>query len=133
MPEARDPFTRTLKGDTCRTARQRIEASLRREGFGVLGVIDVQALFRAALELERPGYTILDTCDLALMHHALESSPSAGLVMPCHIVVRDDGRGGAVVSLIDPERMARALPDSADLAEPVREAGIRLQRALRNA
>ncbi|MEQ1833742.1 MAG: DUF302 domain-containing protein, partial [Candidatus Eisenbacteria bacterium] len=110
MPDTHDPFTRTLKGDSCRTARQRIEASLRREGFGVLGSIDVQAMFRSKLDVESPGYTILEACDPALVFRAMAHSPAAGLVMPCHVVVRDDGEGGSVVSLLDPDRMARTLP-----------------------
>lgn len=126
-------FTRTLPGVACTDARQRIEAALKSEGFGVLTEIDVQATFKAKLNIPFPHYQILGACNPTLAHQALTADPNVGLLLPCNVVVSEDAAGNAVVAIMDPEAMLRAVPHHGRLQDLMHEARERLQRALANA
>lgn len=126
-------LTRTFEGVSHAAARERIEAALKEAGFGVLTEIDVKATFKAKLNLEFPNYVILGACNPTLAHQALSTSPGAGLLLPCNVVVTQDDQGNAVVSIIDPESMLKVMRDASKLTSPMREARERLQQALSKA
>jgi uncharacterized protein (DUF302 family) len=119
-----------LPGVSYEAARQRIEAALKEEGFGVLTQIDVKATFKAKLNADFPNYVILGACNPTLAHQALSTDPSIGLLLPCNVVVTQDDDGNAIVSIIDPQSMLRVVRDASRLEGPMREARERLQRAL---
>jgi uncharacterized protein (DUF302 family) len=123
-------FTRTLTGVSYEAARQRIEAALKSEGFGVLTEIDVKATLKAKLNVDFPNYVILGACNPSLAHQALSTDPGVGLLLPCNVVVTQDDEGNAVVSILDPEAMLKVVRDASKLRGPMREARERLQRAL---
>jgi uncharacterized protein (DUF302 family) len=126
-------FTRTLKGVSYAAARQRIEAALKEEGFGVLTEIDVKATLKAKLNADFRNYVILGACNPTLAHQALSADPGIGLLLPCNVVVTEDDDGNAVVAILDPEAMLKVVPDASKFHAPMREARARLQRALRKA
>lgn len=123
-------FTRTFKGVPFAAARPRIEAALKTEGFGVLTEIDVQATFKAKLQLDYPRYLILGACNPHIAHQALSVDPGIGLLLPCNLVITEDADGDAVITMLDPAAMTRLMPDAVALAAPMQEARERLQRAL---
>ncbi len=133
MLEIEYGFTRTLKGVSYEAARQRIEAALKEEGFGVLTEIDVKATLKAKLNAEFRNYVILGACNPTLAHQALSADLGIGLLLPCNVVVTQDDDGNAVVAILDPESMLQVVPDASKLEGPMREARERLQRALRKA
>ena len=98
-------FTRTLKGVPYEAARQRIEAALKEEGFGILTAIDVKATLKAKLNVDFANYVILGACNPALAHQALSVDPGIGLLLPCNVVVTQDESGNGVVAILDPESM----------------------------
>lgn len=130
MLEIEYGFTRTLKGVSYEAARQRIEAALKEEGFGVLTEIDVKATLKAKLNVDFPSYVILGACNPTLAHQALSTDAGVGLLLPCNVVVRQDDEGNAVVAILDPEAMLKVMRDASKLEAPMREARKRLQRAL---
>jgi uncharacterized protein (DUF302 family) len=85
-------------------AVERVLTELKSEGFGVLCEIDVQATLREKLGAEREPYVILGACNPPLAHEALAAEPELGVLLPCNIVVYEDG-GETHVSAIDAERM----------------------------
>jgi len=123
-------FTRTLKGVSHAAARERIEAALKEEGFGVLTEIDVKATLKAKLNVDYPDYVILGACNPALAHRALSADPGIGLLLPCNVVVARDDDGNTVISILDPESMLKVVPDASRLQDAMHEARERLQRAL---
>jgi uncharacterized protein (DUF302 family) len=108
--------------------RPLVEAALKAEGFGVITEIDVAAVMKAKLGLDRSPYLILGACNPDLAHRALEIDPSVGALLPCNVVIRSEG-DGSVVEAIDPVE-AMHIAESPLLRVVAIEARSRLARAL---
>ncbi len=109
-------------------ARIRIEEELKKEGFGVLTEIDVQATLKKKLDIDYRRYNILGACNPPFAHKALELEREVGLFMPCNVIVYEDDDGKTVVSAMNVEMaMAGIVPGLKPLADAI---GAKLQAAL---
>ncbi|MFB6128899.1 MAG: DUF302 domain-containing protein [Halorhabdus sp.] len=121
------------------TNRYRVDASfdetidavtdaLSEEGFGVLADIDVQEAFETKLDEEFDQYRILGACNPGLAFDALDEEYELGALLPCNVVVYDEGDATGV-SVVDPTEMLSVV-DNDDLEPIVEEATTRLTAAL---
>ena len=106
----------------------RVKEALKAEGFGVLTEIDVRKTMHEKLGAEMEPYIILGACNPPLAHRALTSEPDIGLLLPCNVVVRADGRGSRV-DAADPQAML-GIVGSEQLSEVADEAKQRLLRVI---
>jgi uncharacterized protein (DUF302 family) len=83
-------------------AIERITATLKAEGFGVLTDIDVQATLKTKIGAEMPRYRILGACNPKVAYEALQVEDRLGVLLPCNVIVRDAGDGRTEVAAIDP-------------------------------
>ncbi len=122
-------FSRRLPGVSLGEARARVTEALKQEGFGVLTEIDVQATLRKKLGVDTAPYVILGACNPQLAHQALTQEPGIGLLLPCNVVVAEDG-GDALISAASPRAMFSVVENKAALEAIAGDAEQRLRRAI---
>ncbi len=78
-----------------------VVSALKEEGFGVLTRIDVKETLKEKLDVDFRPYIILGACNPPLAHKALSSDLDVGLLLPCNVIVYENG-DETVVSIVDP-------------------------------
>jgi len=91
-------------------ALEKVSEALKAEGFGILTSIDVKETMKKKLDVNFRKYTILGACNPSLAHKALSARPDVGLLLPCNVIVYDDG-DGTIVNIIDPLSMTNFIQD----------------------
>jgi uncharacterized protein (DUF302 family) len=109
-------------------AIERVTQELAKEGFGVLTEIDVAATLKKKLDLDMPPYRILGACNPQFAHKAIGFEPQIGALLPCNVVVREEG-GKTRVEIMDP-RAVLQLVDRPEIATIAGEVRARLERVL---
>ena len=104
-------------------------SSLAGQGFGILTEIDIQATLKAKLDVDVRAQVILGACRPPLAHSALLAEPSAGLLLPCNVVVRYLDEETTIVEALDPKVIVSLTQNDA-LSDVADEAGRRLAAAL---
>jgi uncharacterized protein (DUF302 family) len=110
-------------------AEASVRAALAGEGFGVLTEIDVAAVFRAKLDIERGALKILGACSPRFAYDALERDADAALVLPCNVALEAIDEHTTRVTIADPSLLMPA-PELADLTEGARSRLVRVLAAL---
>lgn len=111
-------------------AVERTRTALKEEGFGVLTEIDVQRTIKEKLGKDFRPYVILGACNPSLAHRALQAELAIGLLLPCNVVVYDNGDGTSTVEAMNPEAALGIVGDNPGVFQVAREATQRLQRAV---
>ncbi len=114
------------------TALEKVTAALKAEGFGVLTNIDVKETMKKKLDADFRKYTILGACNPPLAHKALTARPDVGLLLPCNVIVYEEG-DATLVNIIDPLSMTNFIQDPAleSVAEEARQRLKRVSEAIR--
>lgn len=109
-------------------AVEKTKAALKTVGFGVLTEIDVKKTLKEKLNADFRRYTILGACNPPLAHKALTTDFEIGLLLPCNVVVYEEGEG-SVIRIMDPQAVLgiAKIESLAPLAADVRS---RLEKAL---
>ena len=120
-------FSTTVSMDVDR-AIERVTDELKKEGFGVLTTIDVQDTLKKKLDVQFKRYTILGACNPPFAHQALEAEEEIGLLLPCNVIVYEQG-DRTTVAAFDPMIMSTILekPGIQPIAEQVKQ---RLERVI---
>lgn len=108
------------------SALEKVTDALKAEGFGILTSIDVKETMKKKLDVDFRRYTILGACNPPLAHKALAARPDVGLLLPCNVIVYEEGNT-TVVNIIDPISMTNFIQDQS-LAAVAEEARQRLKR-----
>ena len=124
-------ITRRISGATLASARERVTTTLKEEGFGILTEIDVQGTLEKKLGVHMEPYVILGACNPKLAHAALTKEPAIGLLLPCNVVVAQDGKD-VVISAASPRAMFAVVGDATanGISQIAEEAEAALRRAL---
>jgi uncharacterized protein (DUF302 family) len=122
LQQHRYGFGRIVSGSPAEV-EARVTEALKARGFGVLTRIDVAATLKAKLGEEMPPYVILGACNPPLAHRAISSEPEIGLLLPCNVIVYQDGDGQTHVAAMDPAPVLELVdnPQVAPVAQQVRQ------------
>ena len=102
-------------------AVDQVVTRLKVSGLGVLTTIDIQATLKKKLGVEFPRYVILGACNPTLALDALQVENKIGTMLPCNVIVRDNGEGRTEVAAVDPVSSMQAVdnPKLANVAATV--------------
>ncbi len=114
-------FNKTLKGDF-NNIIEKVTASLKSEGFGVLTEIDVKETLKKKLDVDFKKYKILGACNPAFAYKALQAEDKIGSMLPCNVTVIEQENGEIEVAAVDPVASMQAIlnPSLAGVANEVR-------------
>jgi uncharacterized protein (DUF302 family) len=114
-------------------AEEKTIEALKTEGFGVLTEIDVQAVLKKKIDMDRKAYKILGACNPVIANEVLNIEPDVGLLLPCNVVLRELDNGKINISIIDPEAMFIVVNNDQvkDKVAEVKEKFIRLMKLLK--
>ncbi len=80
----------------------RVIDALKKEGFGVLSEIDIQATLKKKLDVDFRKYKILGACNPPFAYKALQIEDNIGLLLPCNLIIQEAPDGSISVAAIDP-------------------------------
>jgi uncharacterized protein (DUF302 family) len=107
----------------------RVTEELKKEGFGILTEIDVQATLKKKLDVDFRSYKILGACNPPFAYRALQAEHNIGLMLPCNVIVQDTGDGKSEVAAIDP-LVAMSGVDNPALGPIATEIATKLKRVI---
>ena len=112
--------SKTVKGDYNKVI-DKITGLLKDEGFGVLTEIDVKETLKKKLDVDFKPYKILGACNPEFAHQAFQAEDKIGALLPCNVIVIDQGEGNIEVAIMDAEAMMKQVgnPDLEKIAGEV--------------
>ena len=87
-------------------AVEKTRDELKKEGFGVATELDVKKTIKKHLDVDFDRYIILGACNPPFAYKALQEERDIGLMMPCNLVVYEDGGNVFVASVLPTQTMA---------------------------
>ncbi len=115
-------FSKKVKG-AFEEVVEKVTASLKNEGFGVLTEIDVKETLKKKLDVDFHKYRILGACNPLFAYKALQAEDKIGIMLPCNVIVQEKVEGEVEVAAVDPVASMKAVdnPDLSSIAKQVQE------------
>ncbi len=111
-------------------AQAALPEALKKEGFGVLTEIDLQATLKAKLGVQMRPYRIFGACNPTFANAALGKSPEVGVLLPCNVVLYQREDGKVMAGSVDPMQTLGSQAAALGLNDLARELTVRLERIL---
>lgn len=101
-------FSKKLKDVEFERAIEKTTHALKEQGFGVLTEIDMSGTLKKKIDKDIKPYRILGACHPPSAYEAVSTEDHIGLMLPCNVIVKDDG-DGVEVAAIDPVASMQAV------------------------
>jgi len=108
----------------------RVTEELKKEGFGILTDIDVQATLKKKLNVDFRKYRILGACNPPFAHQALLKEDKIGTMLPCNVIVQEIAEG-VEIAAIDPIASMQAV-DNPELGSVAEQVQAKLKKVVEN-
>jgi len=109
----------------------KVTEELKKEGFGILTEIDVQATLKKKLDVDFRKYKILGACNPPFAYKALQAEENIGVLLPCNFIVQEKEVGSVQVSAVNPLESMQAVKNN-DLASVAGEVAAKITHVLEN-
>jgi uncharacterized protein (DUF302 family) len=101
-------ISKTIEGQFDETII-RVTEALKSIGFGVLTTINVHQTLKEKINADFKPYTILGACNPQFANQALRLEDKLGVILPCNVVVIDQGGGKIEVAAMEPKAMMEGI------------------------
>lgn len=101
-------FSKTVKG-SFEEVLEKVTASLKNEGFGILTEIDVKETLKKKLDVNFRKYKILGACNPPFAYKALLAEDKIGIMLPCNVIVQEIVENDIEVAAVDPIASMKAI------------------------
>jgi uncharacterized protein (DUF302 family) len=108
---------------------QLVTEALKREGFGIISEINIHEKLHEKLGVDFKKYRILGACNPGYAYKALTLEDKIGTMLPCNVVVIDQGNGMTEVSAVNPIASMMAIQNN-ELGSIALEVTEKLKRAI---
>jgi len=112
-------------------AIEKVTEELKKEGFGVLTEIDVQATLKKKLDVNFRNYRILGACNPPYAYKALSAEDKIGTMLPCNVIVQQISDSQVEVAAINPIASMQAV-ENKSLGEVASEITNKLEQVIAN-
>jgi uncharacterized protein (DUF302 family) len=109
----------------------KVTEGLKKEGFGVLTEIDVQAALKKKIDVDFRKYRILGACNPSYAYKALLAEDKIGTMLPCNVIVQEREDGKIEVAAIDPIASMQAV-ENESLGGIAVEVHAKLKKVIKN-
>jgi len=124
-------FQKTLFNVSFDEAIEKVTEELKKEGFGILTEIDVQATLKKKLNVDFRRYRILGACNPPFAYEALQAELHIGAMLPCNVVVMEKDDGKINVFAVEPMASMMAVGNS-KLNSVARQIQKKLEKMINN-
>lgn len=101
-------ISKTIQGEY-EAVIEKVTAALKEIGFGIITTIDVKATLKEKINDDFKPYIILGACNPHFASKALRLEDKLGVILPCNVVVIDQGDGIIEVAAMEPLGMIDAI------------------------
>ena len=123
--------SKTIAGTTIAAVRPKVEEELKKEGFGVLTEIDIQATMKKKLDKDYLPHVILGACNPVYADKVLSIEPTISTMLPCNVTLRELSNGDVEIAMIAPS-MAMSAVGNNELSQAAMEVEEKLITVLKN-
>ena len=92
--------SKIVAGTTIVALRTKVEEELKKQGFGVLTEIDLQAIMKKKLDKEYLPHIILGACNPEYADKVLSIEPTISTMLPCNVTLRELSNGDIEIAMI---------------------------------
>jgi len=121
-------YSKTIK-TTFDEAIERVTEALASEGFGVISEVDLHEKIKNKLGVDFKKYRILGACNAAISLRALKAEDKIGVLLPCNVVVIEQGDNKIEIAAVNPVDSMRAVHNVV-AREVASKVGEKLKKAL---
>ena len=107
-------------------AVEKTRIALAKEGFGVLTEIDVKATLKKKLDVDYDNYIILGACNPPFAYRALLAEKDIGLMLPCNVIVYQQGKNVFVSAILPTVAMSMIKNDK------LKQIAVQVEQKLKN-
>jgi uncharacterized protein (DUF302 family) len=122
--------SKTIEGEYNATI-EKVTAALKEIGFGVLTTIDVRKTLKEKIDFDFKPYIILGACNPHFASKALSMEDKLGVLLPCNVLVIDQGDGKIEVAAMEPAAMIESIGNQ-ELTQLAAEVSQRIEHMVNN-